>query len=102
MPGFINEHLSNGKLVFEILPFTHRPLITRRCSFAVVPETTPLALRILAKQKLRMRKVCTHLEHICVKNVLQCSFMHDSFTHFGYDCATGCLQNEGACLFQSM
>ena len=26
---------------------------------------------------VRMRKVCTHLEHICVKNVLQCSFMHD-------------------------
>ena len=59
---------------------------------------------------VRMRKVCTHLEHICVKNVLECSFMHDllfitlltlvmivqqvvyNFTHFGYDCATGCLQ----------
>ena len=26
---------------------------------------------------VRMRKVCTHLEHICVKNVLECSFMHD-------------------------
>ena len=26
---------------------------------------------------VRMRKVCTHLEHICVKNILQCSFMHD-------------------------
>ena len=25
---------------------------------------------------VRMRKVCTHLEHICVKNVLECSFMH--------------------------
>ena len=29
---------------------------------------------------VRMRKVCTHLEHICVKNVLECSFMHDLFT----------------------
>ena len=52
-------------------------------------------IRVWYRKNLRMRKVCTHLEHICVKNVLQCSFMHDNFTHFGYDCAAGCLQNEG-------
>ena len=78
-----------------------------------------------------------NFEHICVKNVQECSFMHErfttlltlgmivqqvvykmrelvyfkacdfltilyNFTHFGYDCATGCLQNERACLFQSL
>ena len=69
MPGFTNEHLSNGKLVFEILPFTHRPLITRRCSFTVVPETTPLALRILAKQLVEPLKPSSveyniHIDHI--------------------------------------
>ena len=69
MPGFINEHLRNGKLVFEILPFTHRPLITRRCSFTVVPETTPLALRILAKQLVEPLKPSSveyniHIDHI--------------------------------------
>ena len=69
MPGFINEHLSNGKLIFEILPFTRRPLITRRCSFTVVPETTPLALRILAKQLVEPLKPSSveyniHIDHI--------------------------------------
>ena len=68
MPGFTNEYLSNGKLVFEILPFTHRPLITRRCSFTVVPETTPLALRILAKQLVEPLKPSSveyniHIDH---------------------------------------
>ena len=25
-----------------------------------------------------------------------------NFTYFGYDCVAGCLQNVGACLFESM
>ena len=50
MPGFINEHLRNGKVVLEILPFTRRLLIIRRCLLTVVPMTTPLTLRILPKQ----------------------------------------------------
>ena len=33
------------------------------------------------------------LEHTCAVY---------NFTHFGHDCATGCLQNERACLFESM
>ena len=69
MPGFINEHLRNGKVVLEILPFTHRPLIIRRCLLTVVPETTPLALRILAKQLVEPLKPSSveyniHIDHI--------------------------------------
>ena len=69
MPGFTNENLSNGKLVFEILPFTRRLLIIRRSLLTVAPETTPLALRILAKQLVEPLKPSSveyniHIDHI--------------------------------------